>query len=116
MRVEPRRKRAGRIIRNLTRPSFFLVGAASHPQILSLEVVPFKGGRSVFGSNLRSIHYLDNCPTLLAGGGAGIKLGQNIAMPKGTPLCNVWLTLLKGTGIDVESHGDSTGVVRELVG
>jgi hypothetical protein len=28
----------------------------------------------------------------------------------------VWLTLLKGTGIDAESHGDSTGVVKELVG
>ena len=70
----------------------------------------------VFGSNLRSIHYLDNCPTLLAGGGAGITLGQHLAMPKGTPLCNVWLTLLKGTGIDVESHGDSTGIVKELAG
>ena len=70
----------------------------------------------VFGSNIRSIHYLDNCPTLLAGGGAGIKLGQHIAMPKGTPLCDVWLTLLKGTGIDAESHGDSTGVVKELAG
>ena len=53
---------------------------------------------------------------VLAGGGAGIKLGQHIAMPKGTPLCDVWLTLLKGTGIDVESHGDSTGVVKELAG
>jgi hypothetical protein len=70
----------------------------------------------VFGSNLRSIHYLDNCPTLLAGGGAGIQLGQHIAMPKGSPLCNVWLTLLKGTGIDVEAHGDSTGIVKELAG
>ena len=70
----------------------------------------------VFGSNLRSIHYLDNCPTLLAGGGAGITLGQHIAMPKGTPLCNVWLTLLKGTGIDVASHGDSTGIIKELAG
>ena len=70
----------------------------------------------VFGSNIRSIHYLDNCPTLLAGGGAGIRLGQHIVMPKGTPLCNVWLTLLKGTGIDVASHGDSTGIVEELAG
>ena len=25
----------------------------------------------VFGSNIRSVHYLDNCPTILAGGGAG---------------------------------------------
>ena len=41
---------------------------------------------------------------------------SSITMLKGTPLCNVWLTLLKGTGIDVESHGDSTGIVKELAG
>jgi hypothetical protein len=70
----------------------------------------------VFGSNPRSIHSLDDCPTLLAGGGAGIKLGRHIATAKGTPLCNVWLTLLKGTGIDVVLHGDSRGVVKELAG
>ncbi len=68
----------------------------------------------VFGSNLRTGHYLDSCPTLLAGGGAGISLGRNIVLPKDTPLCNVWLTLLKGSGIDVERIGDSTGVVKEL--
>jgi len=70
----------------------------------------------VFGSNIRSIHYLDNCPTLVAGGGAGIRLGQHIVMPKNTPLCNVWLTLLQGTGIDIESFGDSTGAVKDLAG
>lgn len=68
----------------------------------------------VFGSNLRSIHYLDNCPTLIAGGGSGITLGQHIAMPKGTPLCNVWLTLLQGSGIAIDSFGDSTGPLSEL--
>lgn len=67
-----------------------------------------------FGSNLRCVHYLDNCTTLLAGGGASIKLGENIVLKKDTPLCNVWLTLLNGVGVDVESHGDSTGVVKEL--
>lgn len=70
----------------------------------------------VFGSNIRSVHYLDNCPTLLAGGGSRIRLGEHVVMPKGTPLCNVWLTLLVGAGIEVVSHGDSTGVVKELVG
>jgi hypothetical protein len=70
----------------------------------------------VFGSNIRSIHYLDNCPTLLAGGGAGVTLGRHMVLPKDTPLCNVWLTLLRGTGIDVESFGDSTGMVKELIG
>lgn len=68
-----------------------------------------------YGSNLRSEHFLDNCPTLLTGGGAGIKLGQNIVTPKDTPLCNAWLTLLHGVGVQAERHGDSTGLLREIM-
>jgi hypothetical protein len=68
-----------------------------------------------FGSNISSVHFLNNCPTLLAGGGAGIKLGQHLVLPKDTPLCNVWLTLLNGLGVKAERHGDSTGVVKELI-
>lgn len=69
-----------------------------------------------YGSNIQSIHYLHNCPTLVAGGGAGIALGQHLVLPDTkTPLCNLWLTLLRGVGLPVESHGDSTGVVRELL-
>jgi hypothetical protein len=68
----------------------------------------------VFGSTIRSIHYLENCPTLIAGGGAGITLGHNIVQPRNTPLCNVWLTLLKGTGVEIDTFGDSTGMVGEL--
>ena len=67
-----------------------------------------------FGSNISSIHYLDNCPTVLTGGGANLKLGQHLALPKDTPLCNVWLTMLQGLGIQTERHGDSSGVVKEL--
>ena len=69
----------------------------------------------VFGSNIRSVHYLDNCPTLLTGGGAGIKLGQHLVVSKDTPLCNAWLTLLHGLGINARRHGDSTGVINELI-
>lgn len=68
-----------------------------------------------YGSNIRSIHYLDNCPTVLTGGGANLKLGQHIVLPKDTPLSNVWLTMLHGTGINVDRHGDSTGVVKGLL-
>jgi hypothetical protein len=68
----------------------------------------------VYGSNIRSIHFLDNCPTLLSGGGSSIKLGQHVVLPKDTPLANVWLTLLQGIGIDTERHGDSTGPIGEL--
>jgi hypothetical protein len=67
-----------------------------------------------YGSNISSIHYLDNCPTILTGGGANLNLGQHLVLPKDTPLCNVWLTMLNGIGIDVKQHGDSTGVVKEL--
>ena len=67
-----------------------------------------------FGSNISSIHYLTNCPTILTGGGANLKLGQHLVLPKDTPLCNVWLTMLQGMGIDAVRHGDSTGVVKEL--
>ncbi len=69
-----------------------------------------------FGSNISSIHYLTNCPTVLTGGGANLKLGQHVVLPKDTPLCNVWLTMLHGMGIDVERHGDSSGVVTQLQG
>jgi hypothetical protein len=68
-----------------------------------------------YGSNIRTEHNLDNCPTLLTGGGAGIKLGHNILAPKDTPLCNTWLTLLHGIGVNVERHGDSSGVLKEIV-
>jgi hypothetical protein len=72
-----------------------------------------------YGSNIRTIHYLDNCPTLLTGGGANLKMGQHLVLPKDTPLANVWLTMLQGVGVNpkqCERHGDSTGVVKELVG
>lgn len=69
----------------------------------------------VYGSNIRTSHSLDNCPTVIAGRGAGIKLGHNLVVSKDTPLCNAWLTLLRGSGVPVERHGDSTGVIKELI-
>ena len=69
----------------------------------------------VYGSNIRSIHYLDNCPTLVAGGGAGIRLGEHVVLPEKTPLANLWLTLLQTAGVKAESHGDSTGVIKEIL-
>ena len=68
----------------------------------------------VFGSNLRNVHTLENCPSLVAGKGAGIKLGENFALSKNTPLCNLWLTLLKGLGVELERHGDSSGIISKL--
>lgn len=67
-----------------------------------------------YGSNLRTGHELTNCPTLLSGGGAGLKLGHNLVVSKNTPLCNAWLSLLHGVGIQAERHGDSTGPLQEI--
>jgi len=68
-----------------------------------------------YGSNIRTGHELNNCPTILTGGGAGIKLGQNIVAPKDTPLCNAWLSLLHGIGVEAERHGDSSGLLKEII-
>ena len=68
-----------------------------------------------YGSNIHSVHHLVNCPTVISGGGAGVKHGRHLVMADAkTPLCNLWLSLLRGSGLDVESHGDSTGVIDEL--
>jgi len=75
----------------------------------------FDNAALAFGSNISSVHFLNNCPTILAGGGAGIQLGKHLVLSKDTPLCNVWLTLLNGVGVKAERHGDSTGLVKELI-
>lgn len=68
-----------------------------------------------YGSNIESIHYLKNCPTVITGGGAGVKHGRHLVMEDAkTPLANLWLSLLQGTGIEADSHGDSTGTIEEL--
>ena len=68
-----------------------------------------------YGSNIRTGHELSNCPTILSGRAAGLKLGHNIVAPKDTPLCNTWLTMLHGVGVHAERHGDSTGLLKEIV-
>jgi len=68
----------------------------------------------VYGSNIRSIHYVDNCPTLVAGGGAGVKCGEHFVYPAKTPLCNLWLTLLQGAGVALDRFGDATGPLDSL--
>lgn len=68
-----------------------------------------------YGSNIRTGHELDNCPTILSGGGAGVRLGENIVVPEHTPLCNAWLSLLHGVGVDAERHGDSSGPLNQIM-
>jgi len=68
-----------------------------------------------YGGNIRTEHNLDNCRTLLTGGGAGIELGHSLVASKDPPLCDAWLTLPHGIGATAVRHGDSTGVIENLV-
>lgn len=68
-----------------------------------------------YGSNLRTVHTLDNCHTVIAGGRAGVKLRHHLVVQKHTPLCNLWLILLLGVGVDAERHGDSSAIIPQLV-
>ncbi|WP_145418816.1 DUF1552 domain-containing protein [Planctomycetes bacterium K23_9] len=77
----------------------------------------FDNAALTMGTNLSSVHTLTNCPTLIAGGGAGFKQGQHLVMDDArTPLCNLWLSVLHGIGVNVPKHGDSTGRIDELFG
>jgi len=57
-----------------------------------------------------NLHIFHDLPILLfAGGVKGIKGGQHVKYPSGTPLNNLYLTMLDKVGVDTESLGDSTG-------
>ena len=55
-------------------------------------------------------HLLQNLPIMLAGGGSGrLKGGRHLRYPKGTPISNLYLTLLDTVGVSLDGFGDSTG-------
>ena len=57
-----------------------------------------------------NIHQNDNLPILVLGGGGGqLKSGRHIRYPDGTPLSNLYLTILDKLGIELEKFGDSNG-------
>jgi hypothetical protein len=66
----------------------------------------------LYGSGLSdgNLHLHDNLPVLLVNGGAGqVKGGRHIRYPQGTPMANLYLTILERLGVSQESLGDSTG-------
>jgi hypothetical protein len=68
-----------------------------------------------YGSNIQTSHTLNSCPLIVAGNGSKLKLGQHLRMPKDTPLCNVWRSLLHANGLHHPSFGDSNGLVEGLL-
>lgn len=60
-------------------------------------------------------HDHTSCATILAGRGGGtLDPGRYIKYPDGTPMTNLWLSLMDRMGVQVESHGDSTGRLPSL--
>ena len=60
-------------------------------------------------------HFYDDLPIALVGGTkAGFKGGRYVRYPQGTPLANLWVTILEKLGVPVEAFGDSTGQLDRL--
>lgn len=71
----------------------------------------------LYGSSLSdsNAHTHDNLPTLLAGGGGGaLHGGRHLRYADGTPMTNLFLTLLDRLGVQREQVGDSTGRIAHL--
>lgn len=71
----------------------------------------------LFGSPLRdgNAHSPHNLPIVLAGrGGHKIQPGRHVVYPRGTQLCNLYVSMLNNMGVPTEQFGDSTGPLNGL--
>jgi hypothetical protein len=71
----------------------------------------------VYGSGLGdgNRHRHEDLPIILAGRGAGtIQTGRHIRYEQETPLNNLFLAMLHRVGANVDSFGDSNGVLKEI--
>jgi hypothetical protein len=71
----------------------------------------------MYGSSLSdgNRHEHVDLPCVLAGGGGGrFKGGRHIQYKKGTPMTNLFLSMLETAGVRPEKIGDSTGKVEHL--
>lgn len=69
----------------------------------------------MYGSSIKdgNTHQERDLPLLLAGKGGGtLKTNRRITAPKETPLCNMYVSLLRHMGVEVEKFGDSTGALE----
>ena len=83
-----------------------------------------EGGRSLldnsmalYGGSLKdgNRHVEENLPLILAGRGKGtLKPGRRLRAADNTPMCNLHVALLQRMGVDVQSFGDSNGVLTGL--
>jgi hypothetical protein len=70
----------------------------------------------MYGSNMSNSDRHNNypLPLILVGGANGLldhNGGQHIVLPEKTPICNVHMAVLDKAGVELDSFGDSTGMV-----
>jgi Protein of unknown function (DUF1552) len=71
----------------------------------------------VFGAGMRdgNAHSPKNLPIVVAGKAGGtLATGRHLTYEKGTPLANLWQSLLRRAGAPVEKFADSTGELKGL--
>lgn len=71
----------------------------------------------VYGSGLSdgNRHLHNQLPTIVAGrGGGSLDPGRHLQAPEGTPMCNLWVSLLQRMGVNAPQFGDSTGALSGL--
>jgi hypothetical protein len=60
-----------------------------------------------------SLHIYTDLPTLVAGrAGGAIDPGSHVKSPEGTPIANLWVSMINAMGLKMESLGDSTGKLK----
>ncbi len=70
----------------------------------------------VYGSGISDgdKHTHDDLPILLVGGGGGVQGGRHVIYESGTPMTNLYLTVLDRIGVRQDTIGDSTGRIEHL--
>ena len=71
----------------------------------------------VYGSGISdgNRHTHEDLPTLILGNGGGyLKTGRRVVYRRVTPICNLYLTLIEGMGVNQDTFGDATGHLPEL--
>ncbi len=72
----------------------------------------------VLGSGLGdgNSHSYTQLPMVIAGGSAhGVQTGRQLECETGTPLANLWLTLAREMGVDINEFADSSGRLTQYV-
>lgn len=77
----------------------------------------FDNSMIVYGSAIAdgNSHRHEDVPTLLLGRGRGtLKPGRHLEYPAGTPMTNLYVSLMQRMGMQIEKFGDSSGRTADL--